>query len=574
MIQTIAAGDRGLHAIVITGNLERRARQFARVWSAVAVSLFVTLAATVGLPHGPDLEVWERQSQLAMMAIIVIGFLLALRWEGLGGSIMLISATALGVFAALQHGPLVAFLPASAFLIPAVGFLVAWHRTRSFGAILTLGVVLAVILIGGSVAAQAMYAYGFGPAHPQSALPALPDSPVTWMWSGGVTPTGAVVVARVDGAERVALIARNDVGGAIEFPGNEIVNVWRFQLDGLDPATEYDYQFEVDGQLVASRIGRLRTFPAGPASFKIAVGSCARLGSNGKVYEAIRAAEPDVFIVPGDFFYADHIVTADQFSDAFDSTLTAPAQAALLGQVPIAYVWDDHDYGGNDADSTAATRDIARHAYSAFVPHYPLTGSGTINQAFSIGRVRFLMLDNRSARDPKTDPDGPEKTMLGADQIAWLEGQLVAAGSEYPLTVIVTSVPWIGEPRDGADDWGGYAGERQALADFIAANSVGNLLMVAGDAHMIAIDDGTNTDYSTAGNSGFPLLHAAALDRPGSVKGGPYSEGTYPGGGQFGLIEVGDAGTDLITIRLAGFDWTGSPLLEYTFDVSAAESTP
>ena len=50
MIQTIAAGDRGLHAIVITGNLERRARQFARVWSAVAVSLFVTLAATVGLP--------------------------------------------------------------------------------------------------------------------------------------------------------------------------------------------------------------------------------------------------------------------------------------------------------------------------------------------------------------------------------------------------------------------------------------------------------------------------------------------------------------------------------------------
>ena len=574
MIQTITAGDRGIHTIVITDNLERRARQFARVWSAVAVSLFVALAATVGMPHGPDLEVWERQSQLAMMAMVVIGLLLALRWEGLGGSIMVIAATALGVVAALQHGPLVAFLPASAFLVPAVGFLVAWHRTRTFGAIITLGVVLAVILIGGSLAAQAMYGYGYGPAHPQSALPPFPDSPVTWMWSGGVTPTAAVVVARVDGADRVALILRNSVGEAIEFPGNEIASVWRFQLDGLEPATEYDYRFEVDGRLVTSRIGRLRTFPDGPASFRIAMGSCARLGSNGTVYEAIGAAEPDVFIVPGDFFYDDHIATANQFSAAFDTTLTAPAQAALLEKVPIAYVWDDHDYGGNDSDSTAATRDIARNAYSAFVPHYPLTGSGTINQAFSIGRVRFLMLDNRSARDPKTDPDGPDKTMLGADQLRWLEDQLAAAGSEYPLTVIVTSVPWIAEPRDGADDWGGYAVERQALADFIAGSRVGNLLMVAGDAHMIAIDDGTNTDYSTAGSEGFPLLHAAALDRPGSVKGGPYSEGTHPGGGQFGLIEVSDGGTDSITIRLAGFDWTGSQLLEYTFEVSAAESSP
>ena len=110
--------------------------------------------------------------------------------------------------------------------------------------------------------------------------------------------------------------------------------------------------------------------------------SCSRLGSNGAVYETILATDPDLFLVPGDFFYADHMTTAAHFTEAFDETLTQPAQAALLAAVPIGYVWDDHDYGGNDADGTSPTRDLARDAFSTYVPHYPLTAD-TINQASS-----------------------------------------------------------------------------------------------------------------------------------------------------------------------------------------------
>src|SRR5690606_6078407 len=95
--------------------------------------------------------------------------------------------------------------------------------------------------------------------------------------------------------------------------------------------------------------------------------------------------------------------------------------------------------------------------------------------------------------------------------------------------------------------------------------------MLSGDAHMVAIDDGSHTDYRTpapdgtaarggeagldaagAGGAGFPLLHAAALDRPGSVKGGPYSEGAYPGPGQFGTLTVRDEGGPTVQVELAG----------------------
>ncbi len=87
--------------------------------------------------------------------------------------------------------------------------------------------------------------------------------------------------------------------------------------------------------------------------------------------------------------------------------------------------------------------------------------------------------------------------------------------------------------------------------------------MVSGDAHMVALDDGTNSDYSSSRSGGFPVLHAAALDRPGSLKGGPYSEGAFAGGGQFGHIQVDDDG-DVLTLTMTGRDWRNQILVEHT----------
>ena len=56
------ATNHGLHAVVITDNVERRSRHLARIWSTIAVLVFVGLAATVGVPRGPDLETWERSA--------------------------------------------------------------------------------------------------------------------------------------------------------------------------------------------------------------------------------------------------------------------------------------------------------------------------------------------------------------------------------------------------------------------------------------------------------------------------------------------------------------------------------
>jgi phosphodiesterase/alkaline phosphatase D-like protein len=290
-------------------------------------------------------------------------------------------------------------------------------------------------------------------------------------------------------------------------------------------------------------------------SFTFAVATCARVGSNGAVFDAIRAADPLVYLQLGDLHYANIDSTdPEAYFEAFDRVLTSPGQSALYRQVPIAYVWDDHDYGPNDANATSPGRSAARHAYRTAVPHYSVPpGDAPVYQAFTIGRVRFVMTDTRSERTADT--------MLGAEQLAWLIDELRTSSSTHALVVWANPDPWIDAAVEGADSWGGYPAERQQIADAIADAGIRNLVMVSGDAHMVAIDDGTNSDYSTSQTGGFPVLHAAALDRPGLVKGGPYSEGAFPGSGQFGLVEVDDDGGDTIRVRLVGKRWTGEEIV-------------
>ena len=207
--------------------------------------------------------------------------------------------------------------------------------------------------------------------------------------------------------------------------------------------------------------------------------------------------------------------------------------------------WDDHDYGPNNSDRGAPGRSAALAAYREHVPHYPLVSGRTINQAFTMGRVRFLLTDLRADRDgPAVPPES--RTLLGEAQRAWLLSELAEAG-RYGLVVWASSVGWLGDGGD--DDWGGFPAEREAVARFLMEHRVKNLLMVSGDAHMLAIDDGSHNTF-LEGGPGFPLFHAAALDQKGSDKGGPFSHPAGPGrravrrGGRGGRRRVGASHVD------------------------------
>jgi hypothetical protein len=553
---------------------DRLLRRGAAFWSGGAIAVFALLVFTTGVPRSPDLGAAEAPMQIGLLVVLSVAAIAAPRFPGAGGALLVTGGVMLGMFAALQYHPVIAFVAAAAFLAPGAAYLVVWCRSRSPQRILTTATVFAVVLLAGWAGAAAFHATYFGSTHPDSTVELAPSEIVEWIWSGGVTDSRAVVVARLheEGPADLRVIAEDGTERTIPAvaTGDRMI---RFEIEGLRPGTEYTYSVQAGGVVDTARSGRFATMPDGAASFLIAAGSCARSGSNGAVYDTVAALDPLVFIQAGDAYYADIVVNDPAaFAAEFDRMLTSPAQQALFLESPVAYVWDDHDFGPNDSAADSPARPAAWESYRRHVPSYSLAGAGPIYQAFSAGRVRFILTDNRSMRSNSNVADGPAKTMLGAEQLAWLENELHRAAERYALVVWVNPVPWITPARPGADDWGGYSHERSLIADMIATAGIADrFVMVSGDAHMVAIDDGTHSDYSSDGGAGFPVLHAAALDRIGSFKGGPYSEGAFPGGGQFGTIAVADRG-GIVAVTLTGRDWLGREIVAYTFEVAVPEA--
>lgn len=382
----------------------------------------------------------------------------------------------------------------------------------------------------------------------------MPDntySLISGPWSGAVTSSSANVKAVVgnDAAQVKLVVSREPalsssfkLDAHFESPGGYDHKIVSFFLTSLEPNTHYHFALEMNNNLDLTRCGHLKTFPLEmeSANFKFVFASCASTGSNSRVFKAILDEEPLFFCHLGDFHYENVNKTeVSAHLDAYDQVFESERQSTLYRKVPIARVWDDHDFCGDDTGGDLKGRDAAIEAFSKYVPHYSLTngGVGGIFQAFIVGRVRFLLTDTRSQRSNRDEPDNSAKTMLGESQKEWLKRELADAHT-YDLVVWANSVPWIEEASPDEDTWAGYHTERQEIANFIKQNAVNNLCMISGDAHMLAIDDGRNSGYAEGQRGGFPVFHAASLKRLPKVKGGDYSVGVHKGARQYGVFEV------------------------------------
>lgn len=413
---------------------------------------------------------------------------------------------------------------------------------------------------------------------------AQPASPfVSGAWSGNVTPTSATVNIRLTAPGlrvRLALGTTANLSPVVFFGSGTTAavngNIISVNIDGLKPNTDYYYGMEVQGVLRTEAIsrGHFHTFPQGAASFKLAFASCSDYHEpDQRAFDAILAEQPLLFVHMGDLHYNDTNTTnPDDYLRNYDAVLNHPSQGAFYRDIPIAYMWDDHDFTGDNSDGTAIGAATARAVYREYAPHYPITVTGgTIAQSFTIGRVRVIMTDLRSASSPPTLPESPTKTRLGALQKAWFKQELISArDAGFPLILWVSTDPWIDRATVGADTWGGHATERTELANFIKDNRIKNLVLLSGDMHALAYDDGTHSDYASGGGAPLVVLQAAALAREANVKGGPYSAGPFPGTTQYGVLEITDTGGAVVQCRFTGHRVDEGAKLVFRFNASAA----
>ena len=182
---------------------------------------------------------------------------------------------------------------------------------------------------------------------------------------GAVTTTSILVWARVSGPHSVEveyspsqafLDTRRTPAVAARAEDDYTV---RIELPGLSAATRYWYRVLLDGK--EARYGRVpysaRTAPAGRAPVRIAFGSCARvqIDREQRIFDAVRQAEPDLFVWLGDNIYGDS-ERPELLAEEYRRQRNVAALEPLLATVPQIATWDDHDFGLNNADRTYSAR--------------------------------------------------------------------------------------------------------------------------------------------------------------------------------------------------------------------------
>lgn len=312
---------------------------------------------------------------------------------------------------------------------------------------------------------------------------------------GPAAPDSFSVWARVSGTFEVRLAY--DTTWPFRDPSVTPVQVSRkdedyvvvLRADGLEPDTRYFYQVLVNGaadrNLAPLGAFATKTAPAGPARFRVAFGSCARVEAfpEQPIWRAVHAASPDLFCWIGDNIYADAL-DVDVFAEAYRRQREVPALQPVIRSIPQLAIWDDHDYGLNDSDWRNPVREGSLAVFRRYWPNpsYGLPGVPGTFFSYSYGGVDFVFLDTRYHRAPNEEPDGPDKSALGREQFAWLCERLAA--SRAPFKVLVSGTGWTMAKGPGGDSWASFRSERDRLFDFIRDRGVSGVLLLSGDSHV------------------------------------------------------------------------------------------
>ncbi|HRO99460.1 MAG TPA: alkaline phosphatase D family protein, partial [Flavobacteriales bacterium] len=214
-----------------------------------------------------------------------------------------------------------------------------------------------------------------------------------------------------------------------------------FVMAPVVPGTTYGYRPVVNGKAVD--LGQPLTFRTQPLwrhrteppAFTLALGSCAYInepaydrpgkpyGGDLGIFDAIADQKPDLMLWLGDNIYLREPDWGSRsgFLHRYTHTRSAPELQRLLRSTHHYAIWDDHDFGPNDADGSFVNGPVAREMFDLFWPN-PTCGvpgvPGITTQVNHLD-VDLFLLDNRSFRVPgevRTD----SAAMLGGAQLDWL----------------------------------------------------------------------------------------------------------------------------------------------------------
>ncbi len=276
--------------------------------------------------------------------------------------------------------------------------------------------------------------------------------------------------------------------------------VFCFALSFLNTVRAQEPQFDDDetAKEVDLEAFRPRSIDQSKTLEQIAFGSCNKMDKPQTMWLDVAANNPDLWIWLGDIVYADTTNTR-ALAQCYKSLKVTPGYKKLRANTQVIGIYDDHDYGANDAGKGLPNKKGSQRCLLDFldVPYRePVRRQEGSYQSYLFGkgdqRIKVIVLDTRYFRDTLIPDPNPgrryfpnyEGDILGETQWEWLEREL--SNSPANLHLICSSIQILADEH-GHEKWGNFPNARKRMLQTIARIQPKNLIILSGDRHMAEV---------------------------------------------------------------------------------------
>lgn len=286
-----------------------------------------------------------------------------------------------------------------------------------------------------------------------------------------------------------------------------------YTFTNLEPGTEYSYEMEVlnaKGVKAQTITGSFKTqelwqYRKPAPDFTFLAGSCSYFnepkydrpgtpyGNDSAIFETMAKTPASFMLWLGDNWYTREV---DYYSDwglYYRASLTRslPILQNFWKSMPHYAIWDDHDYGWNDADKTYPLKQTSRKVFMDFWtnPSYGENGEG-IYSKITKNDLDIFMLDDRWFRSADATADSingqpnADKLMWGKKQMEWLKNSLLVSNGNTMISFrIIATGSQVLNPVSPFDCAAHYPAELDELKKFIKDNKITGVLFFDGDRH-------------------------------------------------------------------------------------------
>ena len=307
------------------------------------------------------------------------------------------------------------------------------------------------------------------------------------------------------GQVRLRYAAREDLVDAVTTAWVEVTAandfIHQFALRDLRPGTRYYYASEASGlggTTVSSAFrGTFETAPPpdAPTDVRFCVMTCQAYPDRGHpdghhIYPAMLALKPQFACLTGDLVYYDNdaprAFTPRLARYHWERMFSLPRLLEFNRAIGSYWLKDDHDTLDDDAWPGQQMGEFTfAEGQRIFRQQGPLT-AGPTYRTFRWGRdLQLWLTEGRDFRSTNTIPDGPGKTIWGAEQKEWFKRTVTASHATWKI--LISPTPFVGPDRPtGKNDNHANAGfkhEGDELRAWFKANVPDNFFVICGDRH-------------------------------------------------------------------------------------------